>query len=395
MGRPPDARSGSPAIIAGVALTPGLSSRERRFSSRATAEELWAALDVAGSPSGREALWSSRRHAEDQKALRRFSAYLAQARSFYFASSGIDVVSRPLASYYAVLNLAKAWLTLCDASITDPTPPPAKPGKKRAKRTKLLHGTSDELDAAKQRYHFTQERLAFQPSGVFAEIAKRTGARFVYQQKKEVALGDLAAYLCEAHDEYESAIRQRPRLVPIHRLEVWRGRVPDQSGGGETGALWLRAEIDAGTLTARNVSPGNLPKRAQHFGSLFRHVFSPDPALHSYETDALPYGGPNPNPVLPHLVDLFERSLVHVNRSAGSHRYFLVLDERRQLLSQEAVSFAVMHHLSEMVRYRPEQVERLAGERWSWLLGTWVPRALENCLLTFGTRILDQELRIH
>jgi hypothetical protein len=44
------------------------------------------------------------------------------------------------------------------------------------------------------------------------------------------------------------------------------------------------------------------------------------------------------------------------------------------------------HHLSEMVRYRPEQVERLAGERWSWLLGTWVPRALENSLLTYGSR---------
>jgi YaaC-like Protein len=167
------ALSGTPAVIAGVPLTPGLSSRERRFSTRATSEELWAALDVAGSPSGREALWSSRRHGEDQKALRRFSAYLAQARSFYFASGGIDLVSRPLASYYAVLNLAKAWLTLCDPSITDPTPPPARPGRPREKRKKLFHDTSDELDASKQRYYFSQERLAFQPAGVFAEIAKR------------------------------------------------------------------------------------------------------------------------------------------------------------------------------------------------------------------------------
>lgn len=394
MGRPPDARQGAPAVIAGVRLIPGLSSRERRFSTRATAEELWAALDVAGSPSGREALWSSRRHGQNQKALRRFSAYLAQARSFYFASAGIDVASRPLASYYAVLNLAKAWLTLCDASITDPTPPPAMPGRRRAKRKKLMHGTSDELDAAKQRYHFSQERLAFQPEGVFAEIAKRSGAGFAYQQKKEVALADLAAYLCEAHDEYEAAIRQRPRLIPLRSLEVWRGKVPKPAGSGEIGALWLRAEIDAGTLTARNVSPATLPSRAHHFGSLFTHVFSPSKDRHSYETDALTYGGPNPNPVLPQLVNQFESSLIHVNRSAGSHRYFLVLDDRRQLLSQEAVSFAVMHHLSEMVRYRPEQVERLAGEHWSWLLGTWVPRALENGLLSYGSRILEQELRI-
>ena len=394
-GRPHDAREGARAVIAGVSLTPGLSSRERRFSTRATSEELWATLDVAGSPSGREALWTSRRHGEDQRALRRFSAYLAQARSFYFASAGIDVVSRPLATYYAVLNLAKAWLTLCDPSITDPSPPPAPPGRTRQKRKKLLHGTSDELDASKRRYYFTQERLAFQPVGVFAEIAKRTGTTFAYQQKREVALADLAAYLCETHDEYESAIKQRPRLLPLKHLEVWRGKVGAPGGTGQSGALWLRAQVDSGTLTARNVSPASLPNRAHHFGSLFTHVYSPEPQIHTYETDPITYGGPNPTPALPHLADRFERSLIHVNRSAGSHRYFIVLDDRRQLLSQEAVSFAVMHHLSEMVRYRPEQVERLAGERWSWLLGTWVPRMLENALLAYGTRILDEELRIH
>jgi hypothetical protein len=86
--------------------------------------------------------------------------------------------------------------------------------------------------------------------------------------------------------------------------------------------------------------------------------------------------------------------LVHVNRSSSHDRYFLVLDKRKQLLSQEAVAFAVMHHLSEMVRYRPEQVERLAGEKWSWLLSTWVPRAWENALLTYMSRILRQEFRI-
>jgi hypothetical protein len=63
-------------------------------------------------------------------------------------------------------------------------------------------------------------------------------------------------------------------------------------------------------------------------------------------------------------------------------------------MSQEAVTFAVMLHLSNMVRYRPEQLEKLAGERWSWLLSTWVPRALENSLLTYGTRIIRTELRV-
>lgn len=307
--------------------------------------------------------------------MRRFSAYIGQARSFYVASAGIDLVSRPLAAYYAVLNLAKAWLTVCDPGITDPT-------------KKLLHGTSDQLDASKQRYYFSQERLAFHKNGVFAEIARRSGAEFTYSAKKEVALSDLAAFLCETHDEYEHAIG-RPRLIPLDSLAVLRGDAP----GGKK-SIWLRAEVTRDVLRARNIAPSKLPAQAHHFGAVFHHVSSNLPT-HSYESDPLMYGGRNPNPRLVDVVENFERSLIHTNRGAAAHRHYLVLDQLPNLLSQEAVAFAVMHHLSEMVRYRPEQVERLAGEKWSWLLGTWVPRALENALLTYTTRILGQEFRIY
>src|SRR6476620_11016548 len=47
------------------------------------------------------------------------------------------------------------------------------------------------------------------------------------------------------------------------------------------------------------------------------------------------------------------------DRGARGQRYVLILEKLRSLLPQEAVAFAVMHHLSNMVRYRPEQVERL------------------------------------
>ena len=375
-------------MIAGVPVVAGVSTRERRFSTRASAEELWAALDVTASPSGREAVWASRGLARDDAAQRRLSAYLTQARSFYFASGGIDLVSRPLSAYYALLNLAKAWLTVCDPVVTDPTPPSAPPGKPRAKRKKLYHGTTDELDASRKRYRFSQERLAFQPQGVFAEIARRTATTFTYGTKKEVALSDLAAYLCETHDEYEHAIDQRPKLLPLDAVTVLRGH----SGTGK--AIWLRAEVGQHVLRARNIAPSKLALQAHHFGTIFHHVGSPE-ATHSYESDPILYGGSNPTPKLAEVVSTFEKSLIHTNRGAGAHRHYLVLDEVPKLLSQEAITFAVMHHLSEMVRYRPEQVERLAGEKWSWLLGTWVPRALENALLTYTSRTLGQEFRIY
>jgi hypothetical protein len=68
--------------------------------------------------------------------------------------------------------------------------------------------------------------------------------------------------------------------------------------------------------------------------------------------------------------------------------------ESTELLSQEAVAFWVMHHLSNMVRYRPEEVVKLAGSRWFFLFTTWVPRAMENFLLAMSSRLLAEEVRI-
>ena len=134
-----------------------------------------------------------------------------------------------------------------------------------------------------------------------------------------------------------------------------------------------------------------LPTRAGHFGSVFEHRQSGE-VTHSYESGPV-FSGPNVAYALPGVRGAFDDSMIFVNRGAGRHRYFAVLISD-DLLSQEALSFAVMHHLSNMVRYRPEQVDRLAISPRSWLLSTWVPRALENALLTYSTRILEREVRL-
>jgi hypothetical protein len=72
----------------------------------------------------------------------------------------------------------------------------------------------------------------------------------------------------------------------------------------------------------------------------------------------------------------------------------VVLSERDRLLSQEAVTFAVIHHLSNMVRYRPEQVVKLTTQRWFFLFTLWVPRAMENFLLAMTSRITGEEVQI-
>jgi hypothetical protein len=373
---PRQARAGERAAMHGRVIVPGLAYPERTFSTRATGEEIWAALEIAGTPSGRKRVWGQHQgKGSNEPALRRFSAYLGQAQTFYTAAQGMDVLSRPLSGYYALLNLAKAWLTLADPKTTE---------------SKLVHGASDAYKA-KQRYRFSQEALRTYNIGVLREIGSRSGACYAYQSNETISISALCAYLCESHEEYENSIGNYPKVLPIQDLSVLRGKVLHKAK--ETGALWLRAEIDRGLLKARKLNSKSLPEEAWHFSQAFEHVASDNADTLSFESKPILYGR-NTTHAFAGLGLAYESSLIHTNRTGGSVRYFLILSKRQKLMSQEAVAFGVMLHLSNMVRYRPEQLEKLAGERWSWLLSTWVPRALENALLTYGTRIVGTELRV-
>jgi hypothetical protein len=232
----------------GRAIVPGLAYPERTFSARATEEEIWAALEVAATPSGRERIWGIHNSSSaSAPALRRFTAYIGQARTFYRASMTMDVLSRPLAGYYSLLNLAKAWLTMADPDTTDGV---------------LLHGAGD-ANQFKTRYRFTQESLRVRNKGIFREIADRTGAGFCYPNGEVLAVTQLVKYLCETSEDYENSIGNFPALLPLSSLQVLRGEAEVE--GTVKGVLWLRGEIDKGLLKARKLNSVSLFAEARHF----------------------------------------------------------------------------------------------------------------------------------
>jgi hypothetical protein len=293
---------------------------------------------------------------------------VGQAEAFYLSAESMPAESRPLVAYYSILNLTKAFLTCADPSLDSGG---------------FRHGIGDGFEA-KQRYWFAHERAKVHGQGVFRELASRTGAAFCHPQDKLLTIQRLAPYLVETADIYEDAVAEPPRLVPLARIEIW-------SDGSKA---WLRAEADSGELRRRALGPASLPTRAKHFGRLFRHVQS-DQSTASYESiSSWPYGGKRLLTRFPELVSTFEGSLVHTNRGMTGARHLLVISERDELLSQEAVAFAVFHHLCNMVRYRPEQVAKLSSSKWFFLFTFWVPRAMENYLLAMTSRILREEVRI-
>jgi hypothetical protein len=275
--------------------------------------------------------------------------------------------SRPLIAYYFALNLTKAFLTCVDPSTTE---------------EKAFHGLGDDFQA-KSRYWFVHERMKVKTDGVFRDLAKRTGLGYCYENGRQLVLQKLAPYLAETADIYEDAVGEPPRLVPASSVDVL-------SGGGD---VWLRVEIDRGELGRRGLGPASLPQRAAIFGLQFAHVQSERPTA-SYQSQTLTYGGRKILTKSAELRECFDHALIHSNRGVAGARHLVVINDATQLLSQEAVSFAVLHHLSNMVRYRPEQVAKLAEQKWFFIFSTWVPRAMENYLLAMTSRILCEEVRI-
>ncbi len=286
----------------------------------------------------------------------------------------MDVLSRPLAAYYAVLNLSKAWLTLQDPAATS---------------GKLRHGAFRRLQG--------QVQVQLQPGGipdpegwVFGAISERSGQGYAYTTQKR-PISELAAFLVESHQDYESSINKWANVLPLRNLEVLRG-TESSSSGNDVGALWMRAQVDRGLLASREIPISKVPTEAYHFGQVFTQKASTEDGCLTYESSPVIYGK-NTRHAIPGLIAQFEESLLHLNRGGGAERYFVVLSPKKQLLSQEAVSFVVMLHLSNMVRYRPEQVEKVATDRWSWLLSTWSSVSRMSAVVEELPDALERRLR--
>lgn len=339
----------------------------RTLPARATSADLWAgveALTLEGD--GRERLVRKHRSGIDPRAHARFAAFVRQAQQYYAAVGPLDPVAKPLIAYYFALNLTKAFLTAVAPASTS--------------GNRLGHGLSESSDE-RTRYFFQQEGFRIQARGIFRDLAERTGQRFCYAANHRLRLVDLLPYLPEAFDLYAHVADDAPKLLPVADTYAMFG---EKQG-------WLRVEVDRNVLRQRGLGPEALLWRARIFESQFHLVTDPDVDTASYESNDR-YGYiKKRSEILKYLCDIYEAGLIACQRTSSGGRRFVVLSDRTELLSHEAVTFAVLHHLSNMVRYRPQHVDRLRGTRYYWLFASWVDRACENYLLSLASRITREE----
>jgi hypothetical protein len=308
----------------------------------------------------------------DNDAQLRLRAYVRQAREYYRASRDADPSAKPLLAYYFALNLAKAYLTAHDADVT---------------AGKMSHGASSPDPSFTGKYNFSDERVRPAPGGVLKELAVRTGRGFAWAASngsKDLEVAKLLPYLVEAFDLYSASQVGKPKLLPISEcMPRGRGARPRK----ETGLVVRipRMTLDEAGLKARKV----LTESAT-FGATFDLVDDGTKDYATYESRSKIGYAQMPAP-LSDLRSQFEQTLLLRNRALPGGQDYIVLSPHVDLVSSEALTFALLLHLSNMVRYRPHHVDALAGGPYWWLFTSWVDRACENYLLALSTRVSLQE----
>jgi hypothetical protein len=370
MGAPPKARDGRAGTIAGRPVVAGIAPFARVLSPRATQSDLWASVEaLAVEGLGTDRLEATHGMALDQGARKRVAAFIAQAHAYYTALPDLPVVAKPLVGYYFALNLTKAYLTVVDPSITEPA--------------KFMHGLTSDV-RVKKRYWFNHEFVQIKAGGAFRHLAENTAQGHWHKNNYEIALVEILPYLLDGTDLFADAEGKPANLLPAESATVLFGKTDGNNQG------WLRIEVDRDLLRQRNLSPERLPKAAAAFGSRFRLVQDAARSTASYESiKSFPYGKKR-SEISKALCSEFDASIVGVRRFMGGQP-FITLSERKDLLSHEAVTFLVLFHLSNMVRYRPHRIEALKGTKYYWLLSSWVDRACENFLLSMASRFTNEE----
>ncbi|MEZ5176260.1 MAG: YaaC family protein [Acidimicrobiia bacterium] len=366
MGRPPQSRDGIPAASGGRPIVAGVAPFRRSLLPSNRDSELWASLNaLAIEPHGYRRLERKHGIKLDVQAGRRFSAYVVQAQQYYATIGTVDPIAKPLSGYYFALNLAKAYLTAVDPNSTTPD--------------FVHHGLTSGF-ARKSRYFFQQEVVRVRDSGVFRQLAQATGRGFCWAKGYEMRIVDLMPYLPDGYDLYADANDEAPKLLPVADCFALFG--------GKQG--WIRVEVNGHELRQRNIGPESLPTRARIFGEAFRLVSSDLPTF-SYESKKAFSYNKKLSEVLADLCTVFDGSLVASNRYVPGNQRYLVLSPRSSLLSHEAVTFAVLHQLSTIVRYRPQDAERVRGTKHFWLFSGWIDRACQGLLLGVASRITREE----
>lgn len=291
-------------------------------------------------------LWLKRNHLKNKEAL----FYWQQARHFFDASNSLPLNSKPLTSYYCCLNAAKALLSINGISVEN-----------------ISHGITQDRRNQSKNTSLERAEVIFLGAGVLTELSKYLEEDV---SKQTYTVKSLLYNIPCVHRAFSITYRNSSELfIPIRSLKYVKSDTQPQA--------WIQFEIDP--RYAKGTALKYLPGQYEH-----------DPHASEQENK---YIVRKKNHRIPW--DIHEDKVLRFQRLSDYHKkvrkdlHYIYGDSRlwyvkknnpvnRSILKRNSLTliFAVMHWLSELVRYNPMQFEKYMQTNQNWLLNEFIETAL-------------------
>lgn len=310
-----------------------------------------------------------------------YEFYWKQAEIFYKAAKELPFEASPVAAYYCMLNAAKSYLAYksdtADEFVDEFS----------------LHGICEDTNDTG--LDLNSIMIKHKQKGVFPLFARTLDSNFnsVWASgQKSYSLKSLLYNLAFVHRAYLMTYTKRSRKVNELFLPLYAGDMPKYYKEND-GKAYLKVQLEKEYFAAN----------AQTIPS---HILTTiDQKFHLYgnqgfcliSKDGAKYNGSSISSELRTNNQKYRRYFSYIR---GPKRLWYL--KRTELhnaqgadvinLSDLTINMAVMHRVSEIARYKPEQLNRLMKSKENWLLHEFIALALDQFIDELAAEITKQDI---
>ena len=298
--------------------------------------------------------------------------YWEQSAAFFQAAKHMPVESSPLASYYAILNAAKAYISFrsdfIDNFITHFN----------------NHGLSEDRANIGESLHTIG--VSRRERGVFPRFSSMLDGDFDAKWPLGMSrkVDELLYNLAFLHRAYHTTYPSPPNTtIPELFIPLESGKSPSFHPFTDL-KHYLIVEPDRHYESHGSVSP-DLPDSFEPYQA--------DLSLIKSKAGAVTLAD-GVSEEMPSLTRKLRQEFQYIKSPV--RLWYLKrtnLDDSRVLnINSMAIIFAVMHRFSEIVRYKPEQLRKLLGSKENWLIHEFLTLSLDQFVDEIAAEITGQDI---
>jgi hypothetical protein len=298
--------------------------------------------------------------------------YWNQASNFFKATQNLDLLSKPLTTYYCFLNATKALLTIKEIGYD------------------IKHGVSGKR--IKSSINITNEQIFLQPKGVLSGLCNYLGEpikTFFDHDRKPVAesyfLKDILYNLEYIHRAYNSTYTNQPELfIPIEEprfvYDKYRGKG------------WLEVKLEPAYSTPQEF------KKITGFGldRLYDNTDNYNLRLNKEFNWNAPRNSPDPQS-LKNFKKYYQNNRKRFRYIYSSTDLWYIKRKNLQNVIDRGtlpLTYAAMHRLSEMSRYDPNTLEKHLHKNYGWLLSEFITKSIYQFIDMISSEITGDDFRV-